>query len=81
MKIGIYAIKDMKTCFINPHWDYNDQSAIRNFRQAVNMKDTQMNFNPADFSLYRIGTFDNECGLIFDIDSVCLVRGEDCVEV
>lgn len=81
MRYGIYCVKDSKTCWLTPHVDFNNNSAFRNFTQAVNTKDSQMNFSPKDFSLYRIGSFDNETGAILDTEVVCLARGEDCVEV
>lgn len=64
MTYGIYAIKDAKTTFMPANVDYNDASAIRNFEHAVRQSDSLLCSHPADFSLWRVGQFDNEHGEI-----------------
>ena len=49
MKYGIYSIRDASAhVFTAPTIDLTDESAIRGFSQAVNNKDSVMNFCPAD---------------------------------
>lgn len=67
MNYGIYAIKDAKTTFMPANVDYNDASAIRNFEHAVRQPDSLLQSHPADYSLWKIGTFDNETGAIVSL--------------
>lgn len=64
MIYGVYAIKDAKTSFMPCNVDYNDASAIRNFEHAVMAPDSLMRSHPADYTLYRLGTYNTETGLI-----------------
>lgn len=82
MKYGIYSIRDAAAhVFTAPTIDLTDKSAIRGFSQAINNKDSIMNFCPSDFALYCIGVLDVESGLI---DPVCppemLVSGDRVIE-
>lgn len=64
MIYGIYVIRDIKTSFLTPTIDYNDAAALRNFRMAFSNENSIIGFQPSDFELYKIGTFDNETGNI-----------------
>lgn len=64
MIYGIYAIKDAKTTFMPANVDYNDASAVRNFEHAVRQPDSLLRSHPADYSLWRVGQYDNEDGEI-----------------
>lgn len=64
MTYGIYAIKDAKTTFMPANVDYNDASAIRNFEHAVRQPDSLLCSHSADYTLWRVGQFDNEIGKI-----------------
>lgn len=64
MKLNLYVIRDQRTTYMTPSVDYNDASAVRNFEHAVLNKDSLFNSHAEDYSLYRIGTFDNETGRI-----------------
>lgn len=68
MKLPIFAIRDAKTGFLSPTVDMNDPAAIRNFEHAVRNSGSLMNSHPQDYSLFRIGEFDNETGEV----SACL---------
>lgn len=67
MTYGIYAIKDAKTTFMPANVDYNDASAIRNFEFAARQPDSLLQSHPADYSLWKLGTFDNESGVIVSL--------------
>lgn len=67
MIYGIYAIKDAKTTFMPANVDYNDASAIRNFEHAVRQSDSLLASHPADYSLWKLGTFDNEIGTLVSL--------------
>lgn len=64
MKLNLYVIRDQRTSYMTPSVDYNDASAVRNFEHAVLQKDSLFNSHAEDYSLYRIGVFDNETGRI-----------------
>ena len=64
MIYGVYAIKDAKTAFMSCNVDYNDASAIRNFEHAVMAPDSLMRSHPADYTLYRLGSYNTESGII-----------------
>lgn len=62
MKLKIYAIRDLKTCFMTPVVEMNDPSAVRNFEHAVLEGNSLMHSHPGDYALYALGTYDNETG-------------------
>lgn len=64
MTYGVYSIRDVKTGFLTPSVDLNDDSAIRNFYHAVNASDGVLFSFAQDFSLYRVGEFDVDSGRI-----------------
>lgn len=79
MKYSMYAIMDVKANWLNPMVDTNDMTAKRNFKFACNNPESLMNFSPRDFSLYRIGVFDNEKGELLGYDPVLICRGDEVV--
>lgn len=80
MKYNVYVIKDIKSTCMSPTIDANDQTALRNFKFALNNADSIMNFSPKDFCLYRIACYDNEKGEITGYDPVLIARGEDLID-
>lgn len=78
MKLNVYVIRDQRTSYMTPSVDYNDQSAIRNFEHAVLQKDSLFNTHAEDYSLYRIGEYDNQTGRISPEESpVLILDGKD----
>lgn len=64
MICNIYAIRDVKAGFLSPTFESADAIAIRNFSHAViNSSDVLKTF-AGDFSLYRLGTYDTDSGVI-----------------
>lgn len=60
----VYAIRDAKAGFLSPTFETADAIAIRNFSHAViNSTDVLKTF-AGDFSLYRLGTYDTDSGVI-----------------
>lgn len=80
MKLSVYAVKDLKSTYMQPTFDVNDQTAIRNFKFAVNNPESLMNFAVKDFALYRIGCYDTESGEIIGYDHVLMARAEDLID-
>lgn len=84
MKMNVYCIQDVKTGFMTPTIDLNDQAAARNFASAVMQSQGVLFTHHEDFRLYRIGTFDQETGLLDPIvpiqlisDGASVLRGGD----
>lgn len=68
MTYGIYSIRDVKTGFMTPTLDQNDDSAARNFYHAVATSDGILYTYASDFTLYCLGEFDSETGKITVLD-------------
>ncbi len=65
MIYGVYSIYDSAAgVFTSPTIDISDASAVRSFQQAIANSGSVMNFKPDDFSLYQVGTFDVELGVL-----------------
>lgn len=64
MIYGIFSIRDVKTGFMSPTVDVNDDSAARNFYHAVTTSDGILFTYASDFTLYRLADFDSDTGVI-----------------
>lgn len=59
----VYCVKDNKVGFQpNLLIEQNDSSAVRGFSYAIN-NEGLMNYSPADFDLYKIGSFNVVSGI------------------
>lgn len=65
MKIGVFAIRDKHTGFLEPKLNINEQVAIRGFATAINNSPvgSEIGFAPGDFDLYKLGEFDSDTGM------------------
>lgn len=78
MKMGIFSIRDSVTeVFTAPWTSHNNASAIRNFQQAAMDPNTNIAKHPTDFSLYRIGSWDDDTGQVHFEEHVILSHGTD----
>lgn len=73
MIYNIYAIRDFKTGFLSPITEQSEVTAIRNFEYACSKDDNLMNHFPNDFSLYEIGSYDSDTGLLQAVPVIRLV--------
>lgn len=64
MTKSVYAIRDVKTNWLDPFVEVSDDAAIRGFKYALSNGDVLFGFAPEDFSLYKVGTFDTATGAI-----------------
>lgn len=65
MKTNVYAIMDAKvSAFMTPFFSHNDQTAMRSIKAALNHPESAISASPEDYSLYRIGIFCDESGVI-----------------
>lgn len=68
----IVSIQDVKTCFMGITLDFNDDSARRSF-QALQKGASDIGKYPADFRLWKIGSFDMSSGKIEVLDTPVLL--------
>lgn len=81
MIFGIYSIRDVKSGFMQPTVEMNDAIAHRNFAHAVQNSDSVLFSHFKDFSLYRIGSFDSDCGSVSSLDLPELIcDASDCLK-
>lgn len=81
MIYGLYAIKDAKSTFMPCNADLNDACAIRNFEHAVRQPDSLLRSHPNDYSLFKVGTYDNVGGYIEPIvPPVMLCDAAQCLK-
>lgn len=72
---GIYTVRDeASTLYMSLMVNDTDAVAVRGFDYALSSNDL-MKFRPQDYSLWRIGSFDDVSGIIDSESPVCLKRG------
>lgn len=64
MKYGLYSIRDVKTGFMTPVMEANQETAVRNFTHTVVNSDGILASYCQDFSLYHIGDFDSDSAVV-----------------
>lgn len=65
MKMGIFSVHDaVAALYAEPFFDRNPDTAIRGFAAVCQQDGGQINQNAADYSLFKIGDFDAELGVI-----------------
>lgn len=62
MIMEIFAIKDKKVRFMSLFTQANEEIAKRNFKNTVNQ--TEMKLDPADYELWKLGTYNDLTGSI-----------------
>lgn len=63
MKVTVMAAYDKKArAFLQPYYVSHPDVGVRAFSQAVNTPDHQVHKFASDFSLYELGTFDDDSG-------------------
>lgn len=72
MKYPVYAMRDVYVGFGAPQVHQNEEVAKRDFKYKVNQENGMMNYQPKDFSLYRIGKYNTDSGH-FEAELPCLV--------
>lgn len=77
----VYCVRDLRTGYLSPTVDVNDSSAIRNFKHAATRVDSLFFSSPADYQLFRIGTYDTDDGVLVPEEHKLLATASDFVEV
>lgn len=81
MKFNVYSIRDVKTGFLSPTFEINDAVAMRNFEHAIQNSDSILFSHAADFSLFRIGTFDSDSGRLMPLElPIEVMAGASCMK-
>lgn len=76
MRTKLYCVKDAKSgLFSHPIHEHTDDLAIRNFVSAVGAAEGPMSQYPEDFTLFRVGEYDNELGMLFAEQPYSLMSG------
>lgn len=76
MQYYIYSVRDVLNGFSVPVCDFNDKSAIRNFRSSLSAVSDVVR---RDYDLFRVGIFDVESGVIIpETNPVLVFRGVEC---
>lgn len=76
MLINLYTIRDAKAeAAMKPILFEQDAIAIRQFELTVTNADNPMSQNPEDYTLYKIGIWDDENMLIEACDPVRIITG------
>lgn len=66
MNLGVYSVFDRKAAvFARPFVAPNDAMAVRSFLAARQDPSTELAKFPEDFSLHRLGSFDDDTGELF----------------
>ena len=71
MIYNLYSIRDKYRGFMQPALDLTDEASKREFGSSLNNSPLGMGYAPADFDLYKVGTFDSISGRI---DSVAPIE-------
>ena len=80
MKIGLYAVFDTASgVYDGPIPMQSDAVALRNFRGVVQNAEHPIAQNPEDFSLIRIGEWNDATGEVVNHTNVTLITGLEVV--
>lgn len=70
MIYGLYCMRDIKTGFMTPVMESNDEAAQRNFYHTIwNSEGILFSF-AQDFTLYKVGSFDAETGAVLPFSPI-----------
>jgi len=71
----MYSVYDTKAeQYGTPVYCRTDAEARRQFGQVVNDENTEFAKHPEDFLLYRVGSFDQESGIVTAEPATCVAR-------
>ncbi len=73
MKVQLYAVFDMASgTYEKPFFSTTDDLVRREFENVATAKDTPIGKHPKDYSLWRLGNFDDNTGTVKDEANECL---------
>lgn len=72
---GLYTVRDEASgLYMTPTTSMTNEVAIRDFDYALKSNEL-MRFKPTDFSLWKIGDYDDVTGIVEAIPPQCIKRG------
>ena len=80
MRLNIYTIFDSASgAYIRPFYAQSDGQALRSFTDISQDADHEIGKHPEDYSLFRIGTYDDNKGQLHPEDKECLATAMEVV--
>ena len=80
MKMKMYSIYDRcAAAYMRPFYTQRDDEAIRSFRDLALDAQHPVGQHPEDYSLFRIGEFDDNTGSVTGENPECLTRAHELV--
>ena len=77
----MFCIHDSKAeAFLNPFFLPMKAMAVREFQNMVNDPGHAFGRNPADYTLFMIGTWDGESGKVIETDTTALGNGVEFLQ-
>lgn len=70
MILGVYAIQDRLSGYLQPTFEINDAVALRNFEHAVLEGGSLLDSHASDYQLCRIGSYDDQTGVLTPADPI-----------
>lgn len=76
MELNVYSIRDKKTgLYATPFFNHHKANAVRMFKINVNQEGSMINSYPEDYTLLKVGVWNDETGKI-EADDVQEVAAE-----
>ena len=70
MKIRIFTVFDQKAAaYLQPFFSPTVGTAVRAFSDTVNDPNSMLSKHPSDFTLFEIGGFDDQSGVVSSLSS------------
>lgn len=80
MRLFFYSIFDSATAaYMRPFVMQSDGQAVRAFHDEAVRAETDINRHPQDYSLFRLGDFDDSSGSLVSSGPTCLARAHELV--
>lgn len=80
MRLNVYTIFDSASqAYMRPFFMQSDGQALRSFTDIAQDADHEIGKHPEDYSLYRIGTYDDQKGALHPEDKECLATAQEVV--
>lgn len=78
MELECFTVWDAKAkAYIQPFWAMNEQVAQRMFATAVNDPQHDFNIHAEDYSLFKLGAFDQVTGEMIISEIECIARAHE----
>lgn len=78
MDLGMYSVRDAKAeAFHTPFFSPNHATAIRSFEAATKEEGHEFNAHAEDYSLWHVGGFNSEDGILIAVPPVAIGQARD----